>query len=60
MTIKTKKSKIDPFKYTYNKNGDITHKTCTQCGERKALEYFNVKKDNLTEGRNPVCKKCRS
>lgn len=47
-------------KYTYNEDGDITHKRCIQCTEYKVLTDFNIKKENKTDGRNPVCKKCRS
>lgn len=47
-------------KYTFDKDNNITHKICTNCDENKSLEDFSILKTNKTDGRNSICKKCRS
>lgn len=47
-------------KYTFDKNGKITHKICTQCDESKVLDDYCASKNNKVDGRNPICRECRS
>lgn len=60
MSNPLKKPTINQEKYTTNKKGIITHKICTQCNESKILDSYCASKNNKTDGRNPVCRKCKS